>query len=167
MAAVPPICDNRRMARNRLARTTTYEHTISGLLKRRAELFGEAERIRDRLAEINNDVAALDRILVSLGCKANLDLLMPKQKRPPIINYGAAVKLILDALKEAEPLSSREIARKTLENCGQDAADRKALSDATERVSRTLRRLRDRGLLIGIPDEDGHLFWTIKQKGQS
>lgn len=42
------------------ARTETYEHTISGLLGKRADLFNEAIRIRDRLAEIKNDVSALD-----------------------------------------------------------------------------------------------------------
>jgi hypothetical protein len=38
------------------ARTETYEHTVSGLLAKRAELFNEAQRIGDRLAEIKNDV---------------------------------------------------------------------------------------------------------------
>ena len=33
------------------ARTETFEHTITGLLGKRADLFQEAERIRDRLAE--------------------------------------------------------------------------------------------------------------------
>ncbi|MCB1392959.1 hypothetical protein [Nitrobacter sp.] len=50
----------------RLARTETYEHTISGLLKKRADLFNEAERIRDRMAEIKNDIGALDRVLGTL-----------------------------------------------------------------------------------------------------
>lgn len=40
----------------RPARTDTYELTISGLLAKRADLFNEAERIRDRLAEIKNDI---------------------------------------------------------------------------------------------------------------
>jgi hypothetical protein len=47
----------------RPARTATFEHTISGLLTKRADLFNEAERIRDRLAEIKNDIGALDRVL--------------------------------------------------------------------------------------------------------
>jgi hypothetical protein len=34
----------------RPARTETFEHTITGLLTERADLFNEAERIRDRLA---------------------------------------------------------------------------------------------------------------------
>jgi hypothetical protein len=31
----------------KLSRTDTFEHTINGLLKKRAELFNEAIRIRD------------------------------------------------------------------------------------------------------------------------
>lgn len=54
-------------------RTDTFEHTISGLLGKRAELFLEAERIRDRLAEIKNDIGALDRTLDVLGYKGDLD----------------------------------------------------------------------------------------------
>ncbi|WP_246704532.1 hypothetical protein [Rhizobium sp. P32RR-XVIII] len=50
----------------RLARTDTFEHTISGLLKKRADLFGEAELRRDRMAEIRNDIRAIDRVLQSL-----------------------------------------------------------------------------------------------------
>jgi hypothetical protein len=41
-------------------RTETFEHTISGLLKKRADMFNEAERLRDRAAEIRNDIAALE-----------------------------------------------------------------------------------------------------------
>jgi hypothetical protein len=33
------------------------------LLTKRADLFNEAQRIRDRLAEIKNDIGALDRVL--------------------------------------------------------------------------------------------------------
>ncbi|CAO4139423.1 hypothetical protein [Methylorubrum aminovorans] len=54
----------------RRARTDTFEHTISGLLTKRADLFGEAQKLRDRLAEIKNDVAALDRVLGSLATRA-------------------------------------------------------------------------------------------------
>ena len=43
----------------------------------RAELLNEAERIRDRMAEIRNDIDALDRTLGSLGYIGNLDAAMP------------------------------------------------------------------------------------------
>jgi hypothetical protein len=63
------------------AATTTYEHTISGLLAKRVALFNEAVRIRDRLGEIKNDVAAIDRVLSALGYKGNLEAHMPRQKQ--------------------------------------------------------------------------------------
>jgi len=62
--------------------------TISGLLKKRADLFNEAERIRDRLAEIKNDIGALDRVLGTLGYTGDLDAQMPRQKREVIFGRG-------------------------------------------------------------------------------
>lgn len=71
----------------RPARTDTFEHTITGLLAKRANLFGEAERIRDRMAEIKNDIGAIDRVLGTLGYTGDLDAAMPRQKREVI--FGA------------------------------------------------------------------------------
>jgi hypothetical protein len=42
-------CQNTISGLLRPARTETVEHTITGLLAKRADLFNEAERIRDRL----------------------------------------------------------------------------------------------------------------------
>lgn len=72
----------------RRARTDTYEHTVTGLLTKRADLFNEAVRIRDRLAEIKNDVAALDRVLGTLGYTGDLDAEMPRQKREVLFGRG-------------------------------------------------------------------------------
>ncbi|MFY9626757.1 MAG: hypothetical protein WAK03_01210, partial [Methylocystis sp.] len=65
----------------KLARTETFDHTITGLLKKRSDLFNEAERLRDRLAEIRNDIGAVDRVLGTLGYTGDLDASMPRQKR--------------------------------------------------------------------------------------
>ncbi len=73
----------------RLAHTQTYEHTVAGLLKTRADLFNEAECIRDRLAEIKNDEGALDHVLRSFGYTGNLDVEMLRKKRHVI--FGAYV----------------------------------------------------------------------------
>ena len=40
-----------------ISRATDYSHTVNGLLQKRADLFNEAERLRDRLAEIKNDAS--------------------------------------------------------------------------------------------------------------
>ena len=62
------------------SRTDTFEHTINGLLTKRAEMFREAQELRDRMAALKSDVEALDRVLGTLGFKGDLDSLMPRQK---------------------------------------------------------------------------------------
>jgi hypothetical protein len=41
------------------ARTETYEHTISGLLSKRADPFNEAIRLRDRTPRLRTTLAQL------------------------------------------------------------------------------------------------------------
>ena len=50
-----------------------YQQTISGLLRRRSELMGDAQRLREELAHIGNDIEALDRTLISLGHNLDTD----------------------------------------------------------------------------------------------
>lgn len=145
----------------RPARTETFEHTISGLLSKRAELFNEAERIRDRLAEIRNDIDALDRTLNVLGYTGDLDAAMPRQKREVIFGRGELSRAIYEELRDAEaPLSSRDIARSIVAMRGEDARDRKYLADLTKRVSKALRQMRQEGHARGVIDAKGNMRWT-------
>lgn len=114
----------------RLARTDTFEHTISGLLKKRADLFGEAERLRDRMAEIKNDIHALDRVLQSLGYSGDLDAAMPRQKRDVIFGKGELTRAIIAELRDSDaPLTSRDIAQSIVAMRGDDARDRKYVAN--------------------------------------
>lgn len=135
----------------RPARTDTYEHTITGLLAKRADLFNEAERIRDRLAEIRNDIGAIDRTLTVLGYDGDLDAAMPRQKREVIFGRGELTQAIYAELRNAEaPLSSRDIAREIVTMRGEDARDRRYLSDLTKRVSKALRGMKKAGEVRGV-----------------
>lgn len=143
------------------ARTETYEHTISGLLKKRADLFNEAERLRDRMAEIKNDIGALDRVLGTLGYAGDLDAEMPRQRRQVLFGPGELTRAILDELRDAtEPMASRDIAREILSVNEQDARDRKLLTEHTRRVSKALRVLKKNGLVQGAADQAGNRIWT-------
>lgn len=148
------------MEKIRPARTETFEHTITGLLTKRADLFNEAERIRDRLAEIRNDISAIDRTLGIFGCKRDLDEAMPRQKREVIFGRGELSKAIYGELRSAEePLSSRDIAREIVVMRGEDARDRKYLSDLTKRVSKALRAMREAGDVRSVTDAKGNVLW--------
>lgn len=143
------------------SRTSTYEHTVNGLLRKRYELFNEAERIRDRLAEIKNDIGALDRVLGTLGYTGNLDAEMPRQKRHVLFGPGELTRAILDVLRDApEPLPTREIARSILAVNEQDPRDRRLLTEHTRRVSKALRHLAGRGLASRSTDGARNVVWT-------
>lgn len=144
-----------------ISRATNYSHTVNGLLQKRADLFNEAERLRDRLAEIKNDIGAIDRTLNVLGYKGDLDAAMPRQKREVIFGRGELSKAIYRELREADgPLSSRDIAREIVAMRGEDARDRKYLSELTKRVSKALRAMREEGNVRSVADAKGNVLWN-------
>jgi hypothetical protein len=71
----------------------------------------------------------------------------------------------MNALRTATgPLSSRDIAKQLMETSGQDYRDRKLLRDRTSRISRVLRRLRERGAVVGLHQPEGLLLWQRADK---
>lgn len=141
--------------------TDTYEHTINGLLQRRVELFHEAERLRDRLAEIKNDIGALDRTLGTLGYTGDLDAMMPRQKREVLFGRGELSRAIVGELRgAAEPMTSRQLAQVIVAVNGQDARDRKLIAELTKRVGKACRSLVVEGRLRRTLDAKGSVLWA-------
>jgi hypothetical protein len=155
--AIAPLSPSGKLKRSR---TDTGEHAINGLLTKRADLFNEAEQIRDRLAEIKNDVEALDRTLKILGFEGDLDAIMPRQRRHVVFGKGELTNAIVDTLRDAErPLGSREIAASIISIRGDDPRDRRFLTDVTRRASKALRILRESGDVKGVKDKRGNMLW--------
>ena len=145
--------------------TETYEHTFSGLLAKRVDLFNEAERLRDRIAAIKNDISALDRVLGTLGYTGDLDAQMPRQKRQVIFGRGELTRAILDVLRDATgPMATRDIAREILAVNEQDPRERRLLTEHTKRVSKALRILKAGGAVAAAQDTPGRMVWRVLQR---
>lgn len=141
------------------SRTKTFEHTIAGLITKRADLFQESERLHDQLAVISNDIAAIDRVLGTLGYTGELDSQMPR-RREVLYGMGELSRAILDTLRTAqEPLSCREIARIILIANSQDPEDQSLLADHARRVSRTMWWIKKRGLAQASKDRANKIVW--------
>jgi hypothetical protein len=141
-------------------RTESFEHTIRGLLTKRRDLLGEAERLQERLAAIKNDIIAIDRVLRSLGHTGEPGMVMPRQTRGRLFLRNELSRLIADVIRRAEaPISSRAIASQIVTERGEDAGDRKYLEDMTKRVSRSLYNLRCQGRVKGMRGAKGHMTW--------
>ena len=143
--------------------TETYEHTIGGLLQKRQELLNEAERLRDRIAEVRNDVLALDRTLTALGYKGNdLEAMLPRQRRQVVFGRGELIRGILDELRGAgRPLRSREIAQSLIAVSGNDPRDQRYIADLTRRVGKALRPMREAGNVASVTDQHGSTMWRL------
>ena len=143
------------------SRTETFTHTISGLLTKRADLLGEAEVIRDRLAAIKNDIDALDRTLSVLNYDGDLDAQMPRAKRHVIFGRGELAKQVLATLRRSQgPMTSREIAQEIVSDSGLDARDRKYVSDLTKRVGKSCRQSTGKSI-VKATDARGNVVWSV------
>ncbi len=60
-----------------------YEHVLSGLARKRAELAGEAEALRARLAQIAASLEHLDAAIRLFDPDYDLAAIRPKRPRPP------------------------------------------------------------------------------------
>ena len=104
---------------------------VAGLLAKRSKMFNEAEQLRDRMAVIKNDVAALDRVLSTLGYTGDLDSIMPRQKVNRLFGAGELLRAYLLEIRHADgPITSRDnCARNIIEVRDEDVSDRRFLSD--------------------------------------
>jgi hypothetical protein len=117
--------------------------------------------MRDRMAEIKNDITALDRTLETLGYKGDLDAAMPRQKREVLFGQGELSRSLIRELRDADgPMTSRELAQSIVSLRGDDVRDRKLVSEITRRVSKALRKHRDLGRVRSSVDLHGNLMWS-------
>lgn len=146
------------------ARTETFEHTISGLLSKRSELFGQAEQLRQGLAKIQNDIAAIDRALSLCGYEGDSGADMPPVRRTIVFARNELTRAIIGILKRASvPMSAMEIAHEIVGLRGENANDKKYLADLKKRVGAALRSMRSDGYLGSEAGKLGILVWNIRK----
>lgn len=139
-----------------------YEHTVSGLLKKRQELQDENAMLRERMAAISNDIEAVDRVLDALGCQGQLEGRTARQERIILFYRNELRQFLQRELAKAEaPLSTRELAEIICQTEGKDWHDRRLLNDVTKRASKALRQMRHMGLVASSADAKGTFRWSV------
>ena len=139
-----------------------YANTISGLLRKRSELMCDAQRLREELAHVGNNVEALDRTLIALGYQGDLKAVQPRGNRIVFFARDELRRFLLDELRKAgAPISSRDLAEKIITLDGKDARDRRLRNDMVKRVGKSLKLLRSQGLAMSGRDEAGRFAWRL------
>ena len=145
-----------------LARTETYDHTISGLLAKREELLRENNELRERMAVVANDVEAIDRVLDAFGYKGELQDRAPRAARIILFYRNELRQFLLSELhKAARPMTARELACVVCQTEGKDHQDRRLLADVTRRVGCALRKMRASRMVEGERDATGAQAWSV------
>lgn len=117
------------------------DYVVSGLVKRRAELAGEAEALKARLAQIATDLGHLDATIRLFAPDFDLAAIRPKRPRAAgTAGRGEMSRAVLGVLREAaEPMTTAAVVAAVMATRGMDAQD-KAAGRMMDRVGMALRR---------------------------
>jgi hypothetical protein len=142
-------------------KTQTYQHTISGLLQKRAEMLEESAALRERLAELSNDVEALDRVLERLGYAGDVKL-TPRVPRIVLFYRGELRQFLTTQLREHGPMTSRAMAENLIKIEGKDGRDRRMMNDVVKRIGKALRQMQENKLVARTPQKiKGEYVWRL------
>jgi len=139
------------------------DYVLVGLTKRRAELTGEADTLRARLAQIGVDVSHLDAVIRQFDPDYNLGSIRPKRPRgPDVAGRGEMSRFILGVLREAtEPVTTQEVARRLMTERGQDMEDRRLVAQTMKRVGMALSRQKANGAVRAIQGAGSVTLWEV------
>jgi hypothetical protein len=141
--------------------TETYEHTINGLLQKRAELMEEMAGVHERLGVLTNDIEAIDHVLARLGHTEKLDV---TKKVPRIVLFyrGQLQQFILTQLRENGPSTTRDLCERLVQLENKDKRDQRMMADIISRVGKALRRMHNSGFVVGTKTTRmGEYLWRI------
>lgn len=137
-----------------------YDNTISGLLRKRAQLLGEVHRFRERLAATTNAIECIDRVLGAFDYAGPLSD-RPSGMRNLLVDRHSVSRFILDELRKGnDGFSTREIATKIIVLDGLDPMDKKIMHDMINRAGKVLRTLRRHNVVKGSYDAQRIMHWS-------
>lgn len=139
-----------------------YDLTVQGLLRKRAELAGQAEGLRDQLTARLAELDAIDRTIRVFQPDIDLDDL-PTKPAPPAMTgaRGEFQRFLLDALRKAEgPLTTHDLAKLVMAERGMNQADKVLAKLMRERTGNSLAKMRRAGKVTGRKATSGVLEWT-------
>lgn len=117
------------------------DRTVSGLIRKRAELSGERETAKEHLSLLDQQIAALDAALSVFGYDHARNPIRPTYKREMgYFRAGELTRLILDILRSG-PQDVSGIVSRILERKGIAEENSVIKRDVRRRVARALKRM--------------------------
>jgi hypothetical protein len=143
-----------------------YDLTLSGLLRKRAEMAGQAEALR---VQLQGQLSALDHVdSVIRIFRPDIDLEdLPERPVAPALSgtRGDLQRFLIDQLRKANhPLDTFELAEAVMRERGLDPEDRVVVKLIQRRTGYALAKLRNKGnVTSGRAHRSAPLEWSLVQ----
>ncbi len=139
------------------------DYVLAGLTKRRAELSGEGDALRAKLARITTDLGHLDAVIRQFDPDYDLGSIRSKRPRgPDVARRGEMTRFVLGVLRDAaEPVPTSDLAARLMTERGMDGQDRKLVERITKRIVSTLRHQGQKGTVLSQPGPGRMLLWEV------
>jgi len=137
------------------------EHTINGLIRKRAEIAGKIEHEQTVLRQLIIDLDNIDAALRIFKPDIDLEEIKPQPLPPRHAAFkGQVTQAVFKYLREAKgPLTSKQMAEMLMKERGLNTLDKKLVVLITKRVGAGLKHYRGRGLLRSVKGPDGFMLW--------
>ena len=138
-------------------------YVIAGLVRRRAELAGEVEALKARLAQIGTDLGHLDATIRLFDPDHDIAGIRPKRVRAgDVAHRGEMSRTVLDVLRgAAAPMTTAAVVAQVMAERETDAQDREAVALMMGRVGMALRRQERNGAVRGERRPGQAVLWEL------
>lgn len=139
------------------------EHTIAGLIRKRAELAGRIEHCQAELRQLVIDLQHIDAAIRLFKPDADLAALEPKPW-PPVHQAfrGEISRIVLDALRTAKaPMITMDFTELVMRERSLDCEDAKLRRTMMRRVGSCLRGLRRHHPLTNYRGDLDQIVWRL------
>ena len=142
------------------------EHTIAGLLRKRAEIAGKIEHTHAQLNDLIADLDYIDNAIRIIDPDADVSLTKSKPYPPRMGAFkGEMTRFVLAHLRAAtEPATTLEIAYKVMEGRGLNTNDERAVIVIRKRVGACLYKLRRNGVVREVATTGEYKRWEMADK---
>lgn len=144
-------------------RATMSTFVLNGLVKRHADLMGEAEAIRTRLDEISAALLHPDATILLVDPAFDLAAVRPRRHTADDAYYARPhARIVLEILRDAgKPLATAEIKHRVMAMERLNARDPRLRQETAKRVSNALNRQRMRGTVRSESGDRGTVLGSL------
>lgn len=139
------------------------EHTISGLIRKRAEIAGQLEAAQMQVRQLVINLDSLDATIRLFAPDIDLEEIRPKPVPPRHTAFhGQISRIIREVLRDTGmPLTAKDITLRVMAERSLNASDPRLFRTVQKRVGASLRNLRIRGGVKSEQDGRRTLLWRL------